>query len=379
MALSHLSYSQLRPPATAILRHKFCGSRNVPARDRIIDFGKHKGKMLGSLPSSYLQWVSKNLRARDFEEWARMADEVLQDPVYRDRLEWEAAERILTGDARRWGSSSASESPVADLIDVSKRFGWDNDDKEAWARIDFELLGTSKGRRIPRLRSPTAGREDSKGGIFRGDSKLGSGLEKKSLGLGAKSITSRNVDARSSSAGALTPVGGRKDVILGRNSVYSSDLRLKRGDKPIDSHGDSVSPGKGKMGASVMNFTSRELKKDSIFRAESEGLPDAIVVGGRDVGFLSKGHRLVIGGGEEVEEEKGMEAAGKRGNREERREKRRIKREQQLEMLRREVGLEAGGGSKVEGFVQGDQHKQVTDPFPGRSSLLEKISRQGVE
>ncbi|KAL8512332.1 hypothetical protein ACS0TY_018708 [Phlomoides rotata] len=54
--------------------------------------------MLGSLPSNYLKWVSKNLRAGDTEEWTKMTDEVLDDPLYRDRVEWEAAEKILNGD-----------------------------------------------------------------------------------------------------------------------------------------------------------------------------------------------------------------------------------------------------------------------------------------
>ncbi|KAJ6790799.1 Uncharacterized protein M6B38_248445 [Iris pallida] len=122
----------------------------IPARDRTITFGKHKGRMLGSLPSKYLTWVSKNLRARDFREWAELADQVLADEVYRDRLEWESAERILSGNDLH-NTTSTSSSPVSDLLDVSHRFGWDNRDKAAWARVDFALLGTSKGGRIPRI------------------------------------------------------------------------------------------------------------------------------------------------------------------------------------------------------------------------------------
>ncbi|PIA43866.1 hypothetical protein AQUCO_01800126v1 [Aquilegia coerulea] len=124
----------------------------LPARDRIIDFGKHKGKMLGTLPSKYLKWVSKNLRARDFEQWAKLADEVLQDPVYKDRLEWEFAENLLTGDnhIHKGSSSSTTDTSVDDLLEFSQRFGWDYEDKLGWSRIDFSLLGTSKGCRIPR-------------------------------------------------------------------------------------------------------------------------------------------------------------------------------------------------------------------------------------
>lgn len=124
-------------------------NRPIPARDRTITFGKHKGRMLGSLPSKYLTWVSKNLRARDFLEWAELADQVLADEVYRDRLEWESAERILSGN----DLLNTTSSPVSDLLDISDRFGWDNRDKAAWARVDFALLGTSKGGRIPRIGS----------------------------------------------------------------------------------------------------------------------------------------------------------------------------------------------------------------------------------
>lgn len=122
----------------------------IPARDRSIDFGKYKGKMLGTLPSTYLKWVSKNLRAHDFEEWAKLADEVLEDPVYRDRIEWESAQKILNGDVVST-SSRIPQNAVSELLDISERFGWDNEDKLGWAKIDFGLLGTSKGGRIPRL------------------------------------------------------------------------------------------------------------------------------------------------------------------------------------------------------------------------------------
>lgn len=120
----------------------------IPARDRVIDFGKYKGKMLGTLPSSYLKWVSKNLRARDFEEWAKLADEVLDDPVYKDRIEWEFAQNLLNGDV---SLSATTPSAISELLEISQRFGWDNDDKAGWSKIDFNLLGTSNGGRIPRL------------------------------------------------------------------------------------------------------------------------------------------------------------------------------------------------------------------------------------
>ncbi|XP_027165596.1 uncharacterized protein LOC113765569 [Coffea eugenioides] len=124
----------------------------IPARDRVIDFGKYKGKMVGTLPSNYLKWVSKNLRARDFEEWAKLADEVLEDPVYKDRIEWEFAQKVLNGDVLSSKSVQLQQkSAVSGLVEISERFGWDNEDKLGWAKVDFRLLGTSKGGRIPRV------------------------------------------------------------------------------------------------------------------------------------------------------------------------------------------------------------------------------------
>ncbi|XP_028772081.1 uncharacterized protein LOC114729260 [Neltuma alba] len=135
----------------------------IPARDRVIDFGKYKGKMLGSLPSSYLKWVSKNLRARDFEEWAKLADQVLQDPTYKDRIEWEFAENVLNGNRSRAVSSprAGDISPVSELLEISERFGWDNNDKAGWGKINFELLGTSKGGRIPRIERKEEGGDET--------------------------------------------------------------------------------------------------------------------------------------------------------------------------------------------------------------------------
>lgn len=121
------------------------------ARDRVIDFGKYKGKMLGSLPSSYLKWVSKNLRAREFEEWAILADQVLLDPIYKDRIEWEFALNVLNGNNISSGAAKSIGAADSELQKISERFGWDNLDKVGWSKVDFDLLGTSKGGRIPRL------------------------------------------------------------------------------------------------------------------------------------------------------------------------------------------------------------------------------------
>ncbi|KAK9923970.1 hypothetical protein M0R45_032363 [Rubus argutus] len=67
-------------------------------------------------------------------------------PFYRDRIEWESAENALSGNRSNAGG-------VSELLGISERFGWDNDDKVGWSRVNFELLGTSKGGRIPRRRT----------------------------------------------------------------------------------------------------------------------------------------------------------------------------------------------------------------------------------
>ncbi|XP_015084563.1 uncharacterized protein LOC107028017 [Solanum pennellii] len=141
------SHSQSLPLRRSITPSAIGSRKVIPARDRVIDFGKYKGKMLGTLPSKYLKWVTKNLRARDFEEWAQLADQVLSDPIYKDRIEWEFAQNLLNGDV----SPARTQSAVSELLEISTRFRWDNEDKLGWSKIDFELLGTSKGGRIPRL------------------------------------------------------------------------------------------------------------------------------------------------------------------------------------------------------------------------------------
>ncbi|KAK9229884.1 hypothetical protein WN944_022850 [Citrus x changshan-huyou] len=121
--------------------------------------------MLGTLPSSYLKWVSKNLRAQDFEHWAMLADQVLQDPVYKDRIEWEFAENVLTGnsnDVNKNKNMATNESSVSRLLELSQRFGWDNEDRVGWSKLNFELLGTSKGGRIPRISERKVAKETLK-------------------------------------------------------------------------------------------------------------------------------------------------------------------------------------------------------------------------
>ncbi|MQM19897.1 hypothetical protein Taro_052911 [Colocasia esculenta] len=343
-------------------------SSRIPARDRVIDFGRHRGKMLGTLPSSYLTWVSKNLRARDYEEWARLADEVLQDPVYGDRLEWEAAERVLTGVGHKASAAAAysyapSESAVADLLDISERFGWDNEDKEGWRRVDFRLLGTSKGGRIPRLRSGGGAKSTSngqKGRSHGATSKVGF------LGVGSGSSATRTV---MSSPG--------KDV--GGFERNSSELGGSKKDLRFQSQREDAKPASSASGAKKSSIKPASSSKKPMFTdkdccwVHEAKKPGAL--NGTTVGFLSKGFRFTVG---EEEEDSSMEESGK-DKREERRERQKQKRKQQMRMLRREVGVDADGGDRAVASGQsGKDSSGCSNPFPGRGAILDKISRRGA-
>lgn len=127
----------------------FCRS---PARDTIINFGKYKGKMMGTLPPKYLRWVVENVRGGPAGEWCELAEEVLEDPFYRDRLEWDKVQMAMDG-CGKYASSvvRSSSSPGADIFQMATRFGWDMEDEAGWRKINFSLLGTSKGGRLPRI------------------------------------------------------------------------------------------------------------------------------------------------------------------------------------------------------------------------------------
>jgi hypothetical protein len=71
------------------------GQDQNPARDRVVDFGKNKGAMMGTLSSKYLRWMVKNLQTGPLSEWSQFAAEVLADPYYQDRLEWEKVEKLM--------------------------------------------------------------------------------------------------------------------------------------------------------------------------------------------------------------------------------------------------------------------------------------------
>ncbi|XP_077223668.1 golgin family A protein [Tasmannia lanceolata] len=370
-----LTLSQSFKPISSIHRKPI--SAKIPARDRIIDFGKHKGKMLGTLPSKYLKWVSKNLRARDFEEWAKLADEVLQDPFYRDRLEWEFADKLLQGEDPR---ASRSESPVSDLLEISERFGWDNDDKVAWSRVDFMLLGTSKGGRIPRLRVSEIGELGSVVGV----SKVGkSGSSEKGLVLNSERKMgflqqSGLRDSKIEETGRLKKDYGLKSEsrlgFLNRDSGLSymgplkKDFGLDSGGKLVTSRTYSKVSQIEEMGTLERDSeigTEEKLrllgKESRVFEAKKMGLLE-----GRKVGILSKGVRFYDADEDDFKEEI------VRGRREQRRERHRLKRGMQMQKLKTVVGLKKDRGDGI----QKQNPKGSLNPFPGRDALLSKVNRQ---
>ncbi|XP_062110894.1 uncharacterized protein LOC133822542 [Humulus lupulus] len=210
--LSHSSSPQI-PNLT--LKCSYSSKTQTPARDRPIDFGKHKGKLLGTLPSNYLKWVSKTLRARDFEDWAKLADQVLQDPVYQDRIEWEFAQNILDGNRSSLPSSSGNGKAVSELLEVSEKFGWDNDDKVGWSRVDFELLGTSKSGRIPRVGGRNGGKREDLRVEKRGDGKEeGEGGERRRERRERMRMKLKKEEKSSSGSLGNSDVGGNGNEVM---------------------------------------------------------------------------------------------------------------------------------------------------------------------
>ncbi|PPD76239.1 hypothetical protein GOBAR_DD26836 [Gossypium barbadense] len=96
--------------------------------------------MLGTLPSNYL---------RNYEPWAKLADQVLEGPVYKGRIEWEFAENVLSGNNAK-GIAAKDESST----------------KMVGVKFKFELLGTNNGGRLPRIEGNNGGNDN--GGIREG-------------------------------------------------------------------------------------------------------------------------------------------------------------------------------------------------------------------
>ncbi|KAI5067681.1 hypothetical protein GOP47_0018209 [Adiantum capillus-veneris] len=120
---------------------------SLPARDVVIDFGKYKGCKMGTLPSRYLQWLVREAHHSSLTVWGDYAKQVLQDPYYKDRLEWQSIEKLgVRGEMQKGGPLAASAGVKGSMIAL----GWDLLDSSAWSKVNFSLLGTTVGGRIPR-------------------------------------------------------------------------------------------------------------------------------------------------------------------------------------------------------------------------------------
>lgn len=70
------------------------------------------------------------------------------DPFYRDRLEWEKVEKLMTT-AHDVGSVTGNRHTV---LAPAKMYGWDLEDDEGWRKVNFSLIGTTEGGLIPRVK-----------------------------------------------------------------------------------------------------------------------------------------------------------------------------------------------------------------------------------
>jgi hypothetical protein len=89
--------------------------------------------------------MTKNLKGTMISEWADYAQEVLDDPLYQDRIEWEKVEKLLVH-----SHDLAQLSNSRDALAPARMYGWDIDNESAWSGVNFALLGTTKGGKIPR-------------------------------------------------------------------------------------------------------------------------------------------------------------------------------------------------------------------------------------
>ncbi|KAH7387908.1 hypothetical protein KP509_16G048000 [Ceratopteris richardii] len=107
---------------------------------------------MGTLPPGYLRWLIREGHDPSLAVWADYAKQVLQDPYYRDRVEWQKIEKLSSkGEVPKREPSGIGASAKESMIAL----GWDLSDRNAWSKVNFSLLGTTAGGRIPRKDPPS--------------------------------------------------------------------------------------------------------------------------------------------------------------------------------------------------------------------------------
>jgi hypothetical protein len=235
--------------------------------------------MLGTLPPTYLRWVVAELDYGDTAPWARLAREVLDDPVYVDRVEWEHAYRFLRGDSKYdYVYDDVDDGSDGPLQEMAERFGWDLSDEDGWARLDYRLLGTSFGGRIPRKadRRQSSGSSPRGGALFEtsaaadpdGDWPKGKRDERRE-----RMRTRRQDQVRTAKMGMLGAkdagaLGTPRKARIGA-AAKKEILGLGRGSRGSDVLGDRVvPPGKGGEGGSP--FPGRQAFLDKVRKLKGD-------------------------------------------------------------------------------------------------------------
>jgi hypothetical protein len=154
----------------------------------------------------------------------------------------------LSGNKASSAVVARSGAVAVKLQEISERFGWDNNDKVGWSKIDFNRLGTSYGGRIPRLVNRNSSNADADA-----DSKTN---QKPSTGMSSSSSSrSRRMERRerqkmrlrSSSGGTHEEVEQEKEDMVADNEEVEDD------DIVVDIAVDSRFPGRQALLWKVIN------------------------------------------------------------------------------------------------------------------------------
>ncbi|KAF3328096.1 hypothetical protein FCM35_KLT06702 [Carex littledalei] len=310
-----------------------------PPRDIKIKIGRYKGRMLGTLPPSYLKWLS-NPDVSDpdiylsLATWSDLAKQVLQDPVYQDRIEWEPAWKIFTGEGRGNFYESESFDWKKAYNDIGEKYGWDMDDKEGWSKVKRELIGTSFSARIPR-------KKDRRSKLRASESVKSEVIEKKKRPV---------------------LVGGKKGERIER-------MRMKREKLPGRIE---VKEAVNKSEDSGYLDDQNEVKNDEncglLVGKNREERIERMRLRREEKAQMVRSNEVVE---EEILEEKEVELPRIRIKKEG---VKRVKRN--LGKRRRQLGTGLGRNDEIISFAEIKENSgnvEVFNPFPGRDALLEKI------